>query len=252
MKLGRTARTALIAGILVVAFIIVYQMRTEALSKQENLDIQMGAIQLLSTKLTVDRDDLEKQLARLEVELEQANSSLDVSKAKFPGDVQSIEYDEVFFSLAYDWDLDIISLTASEPTSREASITLEPDNPEEEESVTYSVNYSVTSFSVVVKGKPAEPEPETEEEFREYIAGTVFDILGYFDAIATGDYFNTTTVELVDISIPEPPTDEELALLDEADEEATDEETVEEKEELLKAEPAQATIMLTVYSYQGE
>jgi hypothetical protein len=191
------------------------------------------------------------QLVLLESDLAEAAASLKESRAEFPADIQSIEYDEVFFDLAYDWDLDIISLAASEPTSREASITLEPDNPEEEEGVTYSVDYRVTSFQVVVQGKPVEPAPETEEEFREYIAGTVFDILGYFNAIATGDYFSTTTVELVDISIPEPPTEEELALLEEADEEV-DEGTEEEKEELLEAESAQATIMLTVYSYQGE
>ncbi|MCK4723509.1 MAG: hypothetical protein KAT75_09395 [Dehalococcoidia bacterium] len=251
MKLGKTARTALIAGVFIVAFIIVFQMRAEAISEQGNLDVQLGATQLISTNLATQKENLEKQLAQFEVELDQASTSLDASKAKFPADVQSIEYDEVFFDLAYDWDLDIISLAASEPTSREASITLEPDNPEEEEGVTYSVDYRVTSFQVVVQGKPVEPAPETEEKFREYIAGTVFDILGYFNAIATGDYFSTTTVELVDISIPEPPTEEELALLEEADEEA-DEGTEEEKEELLEAESAQATIMLTVYSYQGE
>jgi hypothetical protein len=88
---------------------------------------------------------------------------LDRSRAKFPEVLESIEYGEDFFKIAYGQNLyamasgcgvDLTSLTASQPADKEAG----------------GVTYSVSSFKVVVKG-------DTD------------DILDFIDAVGTSiDY----------------------------------------------------------------
>ncbi len=268
MKLGRTARIVLIVAAFIFAFFIVNQMKGEAESQQHSLDMQLEVTQLVLPKLAADKEALGEQLVLLESDLALAAASLEESRAEFPADIQSIEYDEILFNIAHQWDLDIISLTASEPSSRSVEVTIEPADPEAE-SVTYTITYTVTSFNITVEGKPVEPTPEEVEEFRAYLYQTVADILSYFNSIATGEDFTTATVESVNIAIPEPCTGQsagitipacaalELTGLEEAEEEETEavtaeEEVVEEETELLEAMPATATINLLIYSYEGD
>lgn len=262
MKLGRTARIILIVGAFVVAFFVINQMKGEAESEQHSLNVQLDLTQLLLPKLAADKEALGEQLVLLESDLAEAAASLEESRAEFPPDTQSIEYDEILFNIAHQWDLDIISLTASEPSSRSVEVTIEPSDPEAE-SVTCTITYTVTSFIITVEGKQVEPSPEEVEEFRIYLYQTVADILSYFNSIATGEDFTTATVESVNIAIPEPCTGQsagitipactalELTGIEEAEEEETEAVTVEE-EELLEAVPATATINLVIYSYEGD
>ncbi len=256
MKLGRTARIILTVGALIVAFFIVNQMRGEAEIEQHSLNVQLELTQLILPKLAADKEAMEGQLVLLESDLAEATASLKESRAEFPADIQSIEYDEILFNIAHQWDLAIINLTASEPSQRSVEVTVEPADPEAE-SVTYTITYTVTSFNIVVEGKPVEPTPEEVEEFRAYIYQTVADILSYFNSVATGEDFTTATVASVNITIPEPPTELELTGIVETEAEETEEVTVEEEEEgeeeeLIKAEPATATINLLIYSYEGD
>ena len=267
MKLGKTARIILIVGAFIVAFFVVNQMKEEAESEQYSLNVQLELTRLLLPKLAADKEALGEQLVLLENDLAEAAASLEESRAEFPADIQSIEYDEVLFNIAHEWDLDIINLTASEPSHRSVEVTIEPADPEAE-SVTYTVTYTVTSFIITLAGKPVEPSPEEVEEFRIYIYQTVADILSYFNSIATGEDFTTATVESVNIDIPEPCTGqpagitipacaalELTGIIEEAEAEETGEVTVEEEEEEaepLEAVPAKATINLLIYSYEGD
>lgn len=252
MKLGKTARIVLIVAAFIFAFFIVNQMKGEAESEQRSLDVQLGVTQLVLPKLAADKAALGEQLVLLESDLAEAAASLKESRAEFPADIQSIEYDEILFNIAHQWDLDIISLTASEPSPQSVEVTIEPADPEAE-SVTYTVTYTVTRFNITVEGKPVEPTPEEVEEFRIYIYQTVADILSYFNSIATGEDFTTATVESVNITIPTPYTELEVTGIVEADTtgEVTAEE-VEEEAESLEAMPATATINLLIYSYEGD
>ena len=270
MKLGRTARIILIVGAIIAAFFIVNQMKEEAESEQHSLDVQLELTQLILPKLAADKEAMEGQFVLLESDLAEAAASLRESRAEFPADIQSIEYDEILFNIAHQWDLDIISLTASEPSYRSVEVTIEPADPEAE-SVTYTVTYTVTSFNIEVEGQPVEPAPEEVEEFRAYLYQTVADILSYFNSIATGEDFTTATVESVNITIPEPCTGQsagitipacaalELTGIVEAEAEVTEEVTAEvtaeeeeEEAESLEAVPAKATINLLIYSYEGD
>lgn len=81
------------------------------------------------------------------------------------------------------------------------------------------VTYLITTFTVKVKGEVA-------------------DILEFIDTIVTHSDLTTATIELANINVPEPLTEEEK--------EALTEEEIEEKE------TPSATITLVIYAYKGE
>ena len=256
MKLGRTARIVLIVGAFIVAFFVINQMKEEAESEQRSLNVQIQLVQTILPKLAAEKADLQERIVLLESELAEAAASLEESRAEFPHDIQSIEYDEILFDIAHQRDLDIIILTVSEPASQKVEVTVQPTDPQAK-SVTYTVTYTVTNFNIVVEGQPVEPAPEETNEFRDYIYQTVDDILSYFNSIATGKDFTTANVASVDINIPEPCKEQSLAItiptcaaLERA-EIGEEEETITEDTTSMEAVPAKAIINLVIYSYEG-
>jgi hypothetical protein len=109
---------------------------------------------------------------------------------------------------------------------------------EDEDIEVDDVTYFITSFSVLVKGKMPETIFESVEAHKVYIDNTLSDILDFIHTVATHNDFRTATFELVDISIPEPLTEEGLA------------ELVEEGE-VTESEIPSATINLVIYGYKG-
>jgi hypothetical protein len=259
MKLGRTARIVLIVGAIIVAFFVINQMKTEAESEQRSLNVQLQLSQGILPKLAAEKAALQEHIVLLENELAEAAASLEASRAVFPPDIQSIEYDEIIFDIAHQRDLDVVSLTTSEPSLRKVEVTIVPSDPQAK-SVTYTVNYTVTNFNIAVEGQPVEPAPEKVAEFRDYVYQTVDDILGCLNSIATGKNFTTAKIESVDINIPEPCTEQTLDITiptctalerTEIEEEEEDEETTTEDTASIEAVPARATINLIIYSYEG-
>ncbi|MDD5509370.1 MAG: hypothetical protein PHI12_00920 [Dehalococcoidales bacterium] len=259
MKLGRTARIVLIVGAFIVAFFVINQMKEEAESEQRSLNVQLQLSQGILPKLAAEKADLQGRIVLLESELAEAAASLEASRAEFPADIQSIEYDEIIFDIAHQRDLDVVSLTVSEPASQKVEVTVQPADPQAK-SVTYTVNYTVTNFNIAVEGQPVEPAPEETNQFREYIYQTVDDILDCINSIATGDDFATANVSSVDINIPEPCTEQPLAITiptcaalerAEIEEEEEDEEATTEDTTSIEAVPAKAIINLVIYSYEG-
>ena len=139
--------------------------------------IVLGSLSTLYFRGVGEREQLSDKLARaeatlpgfeavreeLEDQLAQAQSSLEANKAQFPEVVESIEYGEDFFKIAYGENLhsmatgcgvELTRLTAAQPTGETAG----------------GVTYSVSSFVVVVEGG-------------------IDNILNFIDAIGTGiDY----------------------------------------------------------------
>ena len=241
MKFGKTAQIILMVGIFAVAFIMLYRVYLQQGVEQLEVNMQLATSQGLLPKLASEEEDLQSQLTQLNSNLAEVTSSLDEAKGRFPGSVESIEYDEVLFKLAYECDLDIMSLVASEPSDEEVEVELEADDQDQEVD---NVTYSVTPFEIEVRGKAPESAFDTAKEYEEYISWTVADILDFVNAIATGGYFTTATVELVRISEPEPLTDDDMEEMKEQD--------MTEEERIQEFEAASATIKLGVYSYEGE
>ncbi len=156
MKLSK--KVGLIVGIVILAVVLGILFTIYAGQARERGDLQdrLSRDQTLLPTLIKQRDSLEDQLA-------QAQSSLDSSQSKFPELVESIEYGEDFFKIAYGQKLytmaggcgvELTRLTASQPINKKVG----------------TVTYSISSFVVVVEGNTD-------------------NILKFIDAIGTGiDY----------------------------------------------------------------
>ena len=156
----------LIVGVVVFAIVIgsLFTIYFREAREQGELSERLSAAQTLLPGLVANREKLEDQLA-------QAESLLDKSQAEFPEVVESIEYGEDFFKIAYGQNLytmaagcgvELTGLTASNPTTNKVG----------------TVTYSVSSFKVVV-------------------TGSTDDILKFIDAIGTGiDYEPTWSFQL--------------------------------------------------------
>lgn len=173
MKLSKTAWWILGIGsfIIVSAVLVMFLSRQSGDARQ--LEENLSVTQTLLTKLISEREDLDSQFAQLENQLDEAESSSKSSKVKFSEAVMSIEYDEEIFSIAHDNNLEVMSLTSSEP--RDANVA--------------EITYDTTLFEAEVRGNVA-------------------DILSFINDIVTGGYFTTATVELVNLEVPEPEKDE--------------------------------------------
>jgi hypothetical protein len=178
MKFGKTAQLVLAIGIFAIAIFFLYRMNQEREAEQEQLSTQLTTAQQLLPQLVAESEDLESRLSQLQLELDQAEASLSSGKAKFPTSTDSIRYDELLFQMAFDRDLEVMSLDTSLPDEEDVE----------------DITYTVTSFDIGVVGQVA-------------------DILDFVNAIAIGDDFTTATVKLVDISVPEPITAQEKEFL---------------------------------------
>ena len=235
MKLSKTAWLILVIGIFVIASGSLYWLYLQEGPKQEELSGQLSTVQARIPKLAAERANLESTLTELEDKLAQVTSQLTTAKAVFPAAVESIAVDELLFGIADDWGLEITSLTASEPSDLKVVVEAETEDIELED-----VTYLVTSFTVDVNGKAPESDL-TEEEYKAYIDKAVADILNFIHTIVTHRDFDTATVELVNIVIPDSISEEEK--------EGLTEELIEEREGI---DTPSATINLVIYSYEGE
>jgi hypothetical protein len=149
MKIKIDKKVWLIIGIVVfiIALVSLIRIYAQQAKEQGPLKTSMAQQQALWNKLTNDKKDLEN-------DLEEAQSLLDTSRAKFPESVESIEYGEDLFEIADDCNLELTILRPSTPiNTKEGAVT-----------------YSVASFLIQVQGD-------------------VNDILDFVNAIRTGDGF---------------------------------------------------------------
>jgi len=164
MKPSKKVWLILGAVILVAALVSVYMVYFRQAEERDALNGRLSTAQTRLPVLNAEKNGLEDQLT-------QAESLLNASQAKFPEVLESIEYGEDFFKVAYGKNLysmasgcgvELTSLTASKPTTKKVG----------------AVTYSVSSFALVVKGN-------------------IDDTLDFIDAIGTGiDYKLTWDFQL--------------------------------------------------------
>ncbi|MGA2669897.1 MAG: hypothetical protein ABSF21_00515 [Dehalococcoidia bacterium] len=158
MRININKKIWLIIGIVIFVAALVFLVRiyTQQVQEQEQLRTNLATQQALLRTLTVTENDTQNRL-------NQAESLLDASRAKFPQSVESIEYGEDFFKTAYGQNLyamaggcgvNLTGLTIPPPTDKAVG----------------AVTYSVSSVEVTV-------------------SGAIDDIYKFIDAIGTGiDY----------------------------------------------------------------
>jgi hypothetical protein len=176
MKISKIGWWILGIGIFVIASAVMVTLHAsqsgEASQLEENLEITQS---VLATIIS-DREELTGQLAQMGNELDEAEAAYILSQTKFPEKVASIEYDEEIFSIADDNDLEVISLTASEPRENEVEEIL----------------FVNTIFEVEVRG-------------------TVSHILNFINDVANGEYFDSANVEMVTMEVPQPDEEDQPA-----------------------------------------
>lgn len=189
MKISKTAWLILGIGFFVLASAVLVVLFFNQSGDAEKLEENLAANQILLTKLSSDSEVLNNQLIQLDNQLDEAEVAYNQSKANYPQVVISIEYDEELFLIADDCDLEVMSLIASEPRENEVE----------------EVTFDNTVFDLEVRG-------------------TVSNILSFIDYMVYNVYFNSATVELVRMEVPEPQEGKQPV----------------------------ASIKIIVYSYEGE
>jgi hypothetical protein len=189
MKLSKTAWWILGTGFFILAAVIMIVLLSSKSGDIAQLQENLGVTQTLLNKLISEREGLESQVAELGNILDEAEAAYNSSQGKYPDSVASIEYDEEIFSLAHDSNLDVLSLLASEPGVNKVE----------------DISFDNTTIEIEVQG-------------------TVTNILTFIDDVATGAYFESATVEMINLDVPEAGQDEKPS----------------------------AVIKIIIYSYEGE
>jgi hypothetical protein len=189
LSLSKTALWILGIGLFIIVSAVLLALQASRSGDAKQLEENLAMTQNVLTTRVAERGDLDGQLAQLENQLDLAKTAYSRSQANFPESVASIEYDEELFFIAADYNLEIISLTASEPYEKKVE----------------DVPFDNTILEVEVRG-------------------SVSNILSFINNVTTGGYFNSATVELVDMKVPEPDEDKQPS----------------------------AVITIIVYSYEGE
>lgn len=129
MRLSRKVLLILIIAAFAIAFGFLFSNYSQAAAELSQLEDRLSSAQTRLPGLITQKQEAENQER-------QAASALDISRAKFPRSVESIEYGEGLFRTAEDSKVQITRLTASAP----------------HEGAVGNIDYSIASFVVVVKG----------------------------------------------------------------------------------------------------
>jgi hypothetical protein len=189
IKLSKTALWILGIGFFILAAAVMLMLHAGQSGDASRLEENLAVTQTLLTKLTAEREDLNSLIQQQNNQLDEAETAYSQSQANFPETVMSIEYDEELFFIADDYNLEVINLTASQPRENKVG----------------EIPFNNTIFEVEVRGE-------------------VSNILSFINNVTTGGYFNSATVELVNMEVPDPDQ---------------------------KGQPS-AVIKLIIYSFEGE
>ena len=171
MRLTRTSWLILALGVFVIAFASLFVVYSRQASQQKDLKSSLAEAEARYPQLTSQIQTLQGQLAQRQSDLAAELLKLSAAKAKFPPSVQSTDYHQILLRIADDWDMEVMSLTASQPRQENVD----------------SLTYLVTTFGVAVRGEMA-------------------NILDFLHTLATSQDFTSATVAVVSINIPEPPS----------------------------------------------
>jgi len=194
LRLSRTAWLILGAGIFIIILGILLLGYGQLSGQQASVEEDLYEAQNLLPAIVSERQYWEGQLAQLEDQLADSTTALNASKARFPVRADSILYGEELFIIAHAHDLEIASITVSEP---------------DEEDI-LGIIYTTTVFEVQVIAGEHSYESWTQGHIDQVIA----NIVGFLNDLITSDYFDTASIDLVSIMAPAPDVAEEEGVLE--------------------------------------
>jgi hypothetical protein len=188
----------ILAGIIIIVLVgvgVLYVLNNKALDRQDELNGTIASNQAILARATTGKQAKEAEAAVLQQQFDTAKQQL--TQVGFRDSAESIEYDGILFSIARDTHLQVTSLIASAPVDlKEGSTT-----------------YQVTTFSISVEGITPTTIFATGQDSANYIAGVANSILAFVDTVANSPDFDTATIQSVNISAPEPMTNDEVTQL---------------------------------------
>lgn len=185
MRLSKTAWLILGVGVFIIGLVLLVMLYSNQAGEEEQVEENLDEAQALLTQLMAQKEEWQSELTQLESQLAEEESALYTSKARFPDEVESIEYAEELFMIAHDCDLEVVDITATEPHEQQVEDT--------------GIIYYITTIEVQVSPPEAPPLPLTTS----YLDSSVADMLNFVNIIVTGGYFTTATIEQVILEIPE-------------------------------------------------
>jgi len=201
MKTRRTSAVILIVLVVVLAALagyVYYSYNKEVKHKQDLLATVTKNQQIINNNakaITAKNDEA----AALASQLAQAKASL--AAANFPSDVQSIEYDQLFFQMAVDASLKVTNVSAS------------PLNDVKEGTTTYQS----ATYNISVEGLTPAGVFKSEAESSAFNDSVVSNILTYVDKLAVANEMRTGFIESVNITTPPALTADEIKALESPD-----------------------------------
>jgi hypothetical protein len=178
MKITKIGLWILGIGFFVIAAAVMVALHANQSGDAKQMEENLVVTQSVLNTLIANREELTSQLAQMENQLDEVEIAYNQSKTNFPKTAPSIEYDEEIFSIAHDNDLEVWNLTAAEPRENKVA----------------DITFDNTTFEVEVRG-------------------TVSNILNFIDDVANGEYFESSTVEMVTMEVPKPGQEEKPAAI---------------------------------------
>jgi hypothetical protein len=187
MKISRSVVIGVLVALFIIGAVILGMMYRNSYNDKKQAQQMLDLSESQQTALTKQGEQLKTQLADatadvsawndkialLQLDLEQANQSLEQTQSKFPAAAESIEYDETLMALAESSNVSVRIITATETETSEMST---------EDFRFYTNVYSLE------------------------ISGEVSDILDFVDKIATSNMFKTGEIAPVTFVVPQPLT----------------------------------------------
>jgi len=202
MKLSRI--TLIVLGVVIfgVAFGLLYMSYSKQLSDQQSLKAKLATNQAQLSRLSTDKQNWQNQLAQVQAQLAQKQKDLasattlaaNVSSG-WPNDAQSIDYDETLFNLAAGWNLPITVVSATDASPLSIN----------------GISFQTTKFSISVTGQPITSGFATTLDYETYIYSVVGNILGFVDTLSKDKNFATARIDLVNLTVPQLLTADQLA-----------------------------------------
>ena len=190
MKSNRILQLVLL--VLVVVFVatagFLYTANSSQVKKHTELTDTLNKDQATYNNGLAQEAALQKTAADLASQLAAAKAAL--ANSHFRSSAESIEYDNILYSLADDSKLQITSLNASSPTNVQEQNT----------------TYQVTTFSLTVEGLSPDGIFSSPADDTAYIAAVVSNILTFENKIVTDADFDTAIIPSVNITETAPMT----------------------------------------------
>jgi hypothetical protein len=224
MKIGKLTWVILGVVVLAAGFGIIYMMYSKQLQEQDNLKAKAAQNQATLSQLVAEQEKWRTELVRVQELLDRKNTDVSTAAAALVEarsgwlpDAQTIEYEERLFTLADNWKLVVNVVTGGEESSM--------DNQ--------GVLFGNNTFTVSVTGQPLTVGFTEVSDYEDFLYGRISDILGFIDELTRDSFFSATKIDLVNFTVPQVPSLDEL------------------KSAGTAPEQPMANLSITVYTYKG-